>query len=201
VRADAQVLRGADHQIDLVEAVDDDDRRAPQTLGEQRRLDVGPVLVAVADDQRARRVEQGEGDQKLGLAARLETDVLGGPVLHDLLDDVSLLIDLDRIHAAEAAAVAVLGDGGAKRGAEAFHAAGEDVREADEKRSAQAALLEIVNEIEKVDAGAVIAARPNLHVPTVVDGEEAGPPRGDTVQFHRIAHGPCSHLTGLPPLR
>ncbi len=46
----------------------------PEALREQRRLDVGAVLVAVADDQRVRRVEQRERDQQLGLAAGLEAD-------------------------------------------------------------------------------------------------------------------------------
>ncbi len=89
VGPDAELLRDLDDQLDLAKAVDDDDRAAAETLGEQGGLDVGAVLVAVADDQGARRIEQGEGDQQLGLAAGLEPNVLRGTVLDDLFDDVA----------------------------------------------------------------------------------------------------------------
>ena len=65
-------------EVELAEAVDDDDRRAAEPLREQRGLDVLAVLVAVADDQRAGRVEQRERDQQLGLAAGLEADARTG---------------------------------------------------------------------------------------------------------------------------
>ena len=52
----------------------------PSRCAEQRRLDVRAVLVAVADDQRAGRLEQRQRDQQLGLAAGLEADaVLAAP--------------------------------------------------------------------------------------------------------------------------
>ena len=76
VRPDAELARGPDDEIDLAEAVDDDDRRAPEALRQQGGLDVGAVLVAVADDQRAGRVEKRQRDEQLGLAAGLEADAL-----------------------------------------------------------------------------------------------------------------------------
>jgi hypothetical protein len=131
-----------------VEAIDDDDRRAPQALRQQRGLDVRTVLVAVADDEGAGRVENGERDQQLGLAARLEADVLRGAVLHDLFDHVALLVDLDGIDAPEAALVTVLADRLAEGGTQPLHTAGENVGQADQKRRPQTALVEILHQIE-----------------------------------------------------
>ncbi len=79
VRPDAELAGGLHHQLDLVESVDDDDRVAADPLGEERRLDVGAVLVAVADDERARRVEERQRDQQLGLAPGLEAAPKGAP--------------------------------------------------------------------------------------------------------------------------
>ena len=46
-----------------------------------------------------------------GLRAGLEAVVVGPAELDDLLDDVAVLVDLDRVDAAVLALVAVLGDG------------------------------------------------------------------------------------------
>ena len=167
--------------------------RAAETLREQRRLDVGAVLVAVADDQGARRVEHGEGDQQLGLAAGLEADVLRGAVLDDLLDDVALLVDLDRVDAAKAAVVAVLVDRLGEGRAQALHAARQDVGEAHQQRRAQAAVLEIEDQVEQVDARPLGAARTDLDVAAAVHREETGSPGGDIIQLQTVANSPASH--------
>ena len=70
VRPNAELARHFHDELDLVEAVDHDDGRSTEPLREQRRLDVGAVLVTVADDQRVRRVEQRECDQQFRFAAR-----------------------------------------------------------------------------------------------------------------------------------
>ena len=82
------------------------------------------VLVPVAEDERLGVLLQGEGDQQLRLAARLQAEVEGPAVLDQLLDDVALLVDLDRVDAAVAALVVVLGDGLLERAAELLDARG-----------------------------------------------------------------------------
>ena len=166
----------------------------PEALGEQRRLDVGAVLVAVADEQRVGRVEQRQRDQQLGLAARLEADAEGRAELDDLLDDVGLLVDLDREHAAPAAAVLVLGDRRREAAREALDPLRQDVREADQHRAPEAAPLELADELGQVDALAVeVAARVDADVALFVDGEEASAPIGDLVERLTLAGGPFAH--------
>ena len=181
-----------------MKAVDDDDRGAAEALPEQRGLDVLAVLVAVADDQRAGRLEQRQRDEQLGLAARLQADVVLGAVLDDLLDHVALLVDLDRVHAAVGAAIAVLADGAVEGAHQALDAGGENVGEAHQRR-AQAALLEVLHQIEQVDAGA-LRLRLNLDVALGVGGEEAGAPRCHVVELHAVANRPAAHLLALASL-
>ena len=109
-RADVEVARGGEDGLELAHAVHDDDDLAAELLGEQRGLDVGAVLVPVAEDERLGVVLQGERDQQLGLGAGLEPEVEGPAVLDQLLDHVALLVDLDRVDAAVGALVVVLGD-------------------------------------------------------------------------------------------
>ena len=78
-------------------------------------------------------VLQGQGDQQLGLAARLDAQVEGPPVFDQLLDDVALLVDLDRVDAAVAALVLVLRDGLLEGAAELLDPGLQDVGEADQE--------------------------------------------------------------------
>ena len=71
-------------------------------------LDELVVLEAVADDRRVHAVGQGQHRQQLGLGAGLEAEVERLAEVENLLDDVPLLIDLDRIDAAVIALVVVL---------------------------------------------------------------------------------------------
>ena len=201
VGPDSQLPGGLDHEVDLVEAVDHDDRSAAELLGQQRQLHVGVVLVAVADDQRVRRVQQRQRDQQLRLAARLQAHALGGAVLDDLLHHVPLLIHLDGIDAPVAAAVAVLLDGGLEGLAEPLHPAGEDVREADEQRGAQPAALEVPHQLQQVDAGARLAPRKHLDPAVGVDAEEPAAPVGDVVELETVSNGPTTTHASVAPNR
>ena len=102
--------RSAD-AVDVVELgrlLDDEDDRLAHLRREQRGLDVLLVLVAVADDQRLVVLVDRHDREELGLAAGLEAVVERPAELDDLLDDGAVLVDLDRVHAAVLAVVAVL---------------------------------------------------------------------------------------------
>ena len=79
-------------------------------LRQHRHLDELGVLEAVADDRRVVVGQRRDGEQ-LGLRAGLEAEVILAAEVEHLLDDLALLVDLDRIDADVAAGVLVLGDG------------------------------------------------------------------------------------------
>jgi hypothetical protein len=201
VRTDAELARGLDHEVDLARAVDHDVGRAAEPLRQQRRLDVGAVLVAIADDQRLGRVEQRQRHQQLGLGAGLEADPQRRAVLDDLLHHVALLVHLDRVHAPVHTLVPVLGHRLLEAPGDALHARGQDVREADQHRLAQPAALEVLHQLEQVDLVAAVAARSHRDVSRLVDREEARAPGRDAVQLEAVLDGPTAHSRALesPP--
>src|SRR5690606_34562480 len=109
-RANAETLRRFDREIDLLETFEDDDDALVEALREQRRFDVGAVLVTVADDQTA-APHRRQCDQKFRFGARFETVVELLAELDDVRDEMMLLVDLDREDTLIAILVAVLGDG------------------------------------------------------------------------------------------
>ena len=96
-------------------------------------------------------VGQGQHGQQLGLGAGLEPEVERLAEVEDLLDDVPLLVHLDRIDAAVAALVLVLADGGAEGVVDLADAMPEDVGEAEQDRQLDAAGLELVDQLLEVD--------------------------------------------------
>ena len=76
-------------------------------LGEHRHLDELGVLEAVADDGRVVGGHRHHG-QQLGLGAGFEAEPVRPAEIEHFLDDLALLIDLDRIDAEVLALVLVL---------------------------------------------------------------------------------------------
>ncbi len=189
-RTDLELARGAQNGLELADLIDDDDHLAAELLRQQRRLDVGAIFVAVAEDQRLGVVLEGEGDEQLRLRAGLDAEVVGPPVLHQLLDDVPLLVHLDRVDAAIGAAVVVLGDRLLERAAELLHARAQDVREADEEGQVEAAATQVVDQLLQVDPYRAVAGGRHLDVAGLVDAEEVATPAADVVQLDRVVDRP-----------
>ncbi len=95
----------------------------------------------------------GEGDdgQQLRLGAGFQPEVVRLAEVEDFLDDLPLLVDLDRVDAAVAALVLVLGDGGLEGAVNLAQPMLQDVGEPDEHRKADAAELQPVDELLQVD--------------------------------------------------
>ncbi len=189
-RPHAHLLRRLGDERQLGELLDDDQHRAPQLRRHERGLDVLLVLVAVADDQRFFVVEHAHDRQQLRLRPGLEPVVVRPAELDDLLDDVAVLVDLDRVDALVLALVAVLGDGAAEGFVQLDDAALEDVGEADQQRQADAAPRHLVDELLEVDLAVLDAAGVGLDVPRVVDGEVVVTPRLDAIGLRRIGDRP-----------
>ena len=133
--------------------LDDRDDVAADLLGQHRRLDVLGVLEAVADDRRVVVGERHHG-QQLRLRAGLEAELVRLAEVEHLFDDLPLLVHLDRVDAAVAALVLVLGDGGLKRRVDLAEPVLQDVGEADEDRQADAAQLQAIDQLLQVDGAA-----------------------------------------------
>ena len=71
-------------------------------------LDELVVLEAVADDRRLDAVGQGQDGEQFRLGAGFQAEVERLAEVEDLLDDVPLLVHLDRVDAAVVALVVVL---------------------------------------------------------------------------------------------
>ena len=196
-RPDLGLLGDALDEPQLGRLLDHQDDRAAELRGQERGLDVLLVLVAVADDERLLVLEQRHDRQELGLRARLEAEVVGPAVLDDPLDQVALLVDLDRIDAAVAPLVAVLLDGARERFVELDDPRLEDVREAHQERRADAALAHLVDELFQVDRRRAGAARVHDHMPQVVNREVVVAPAADVVEVDRVSGGPASGRQGV----
>src|SRR5581483_10050269 len=121
-------------ELELARLLDDEDDVPAELGGEERRLDVFLVLVAVADDERVLIIEHGHDGEELRLGAGLEAVVVLPARLDDLLDDRPVLVDLDRVDALVGALEAVVVDRAAEALVEQLDARAEDVVETQEER-------------------------------------------------------------------
>ena len=170
----------------------------PILLAEHRRLDELGVLEAVADDRRV-VVGQRHDGQQLGLRARLEAEVVRPAEVEDLLDDLPLLVDLDRVDAAVAALVLVLRDGGLEGGVDLAEA----VRRMSVKRTRTGRLMprscsRSTSSLRSMALGGVLG-RVDLHVTGVVDREVAVAPARHLVQLAGVVNAPRARRRGGRP--
>ena len=133
---------------------------------------------------------QGEHGQQLGLRAGLESEMVRLAEIEDLLDDVPLLIDLDRVDAAIIALVVVFANGRAEGVVDLADAMAEDVRKTQQNRQLDAALLELIDQFLEVDRLAGILVGMNGHVPLGIDPEIILAPVANAVRFQGIIDPP-----------
>src|SRR5262249_41876160 len=110
-RTDVQLLGVADDQLELGEFFDDGDDVLAQLAGQDRHLDELVVLEAVADDRGAVAVGDRQDREQFRFGAGFEAELVVLADIDDLLDEVALLVDLDRVDADVVAQIAELADG------------------------------------------------------------------------------------------
>ncbi len=98
------------------------------------------------------------------------------PDVQHFFDDLALLVDLDGIDAAVAALVLVLCDGALEGRVDLAEPVLEDVGEAEEDGSAEAAKLQAIDQPLQVDGSRRLLGRVHLQVPVLVDREVPLPP-------------------------
>src|SRR5688572_29403083 len=115
----------------------------PELLAHERQSHELGILVTVADDEMIGAFAEREHRLELRFASTLQPHPVRCPELHDLLDDVSLLIDLDRVDRGVAALVSELLNGRPELLAQRFYPRPQDLREPEQERKADPLLLEI----------------------------------------------------------
>src|SRR5688500_15243813 len=196
-RLHLQLVRDLQQNVDLAQLFDDHEHLMAELLSHEGEAHELLVLVAVAHDEMIRVLCQPQHRLQLGLTAALESDAVLRAELHDLFDDVALLVHLDRIHGGVAALVAELLARMRKAIGQRVQAGAQDVREAQEDRELDPLLLEIVRELVQVQLPIrMIGVRPDDYVTALVDVEEPGAPAVDVVERLRGLDGPASRRVG-----
>ena len=161
--------------------------RAAELGGENDRFDVAVVLEAVAHHDAVRRIlRNGHDGEQLGLGTDLESEAEFLPVAVDLLDDQTLLIDLDRKYRGVAVAVFIFRNGRAERVREMAQAVREDVGKANDHGRVQVARLQSLHDFVQIDFAARVHAGPDHHMAFGVDRKVALAPGLDLVQIERF---------------
>ena len=102
---DAELARTFEDEVEFARHFQHQHNAQSHLLCLQRKVDEFLVLVAIADEVGLGIVHVGERGNELGLGTGFEAVMIFFPEFRDLLDDLALLVDLDRIDAAVFAAV------------------------------------------------------------------------------------------------
>ncbi len=181
----------AQQHVDLAQLLDDDEHLVAELLAHEGEAHELLVLVAVADDEVLGALGQPEHRLQLGLGAALEADAVLAAELDDLLDDVPLLVDLDRVHGGVAAGVLELADRAARTARSAPRCASGGCRRS---AAARAARRPAPRGRSRGRAGRACArsirVRAHDDVARLVDVEEARAPALDVVERLRVINRP-----------
>ena len=129
---------------------------------------------------------------KFRLGAGLDAEVERLAEVEELLDDVALLIDFDRINAAISALIAGLGDRFAEGVGDLGDAMAQNVREADQDRDVVVLFAQFFDEELEVDGLFGLLVRVNGDVTEAVDSEVSFAPVLDAVGFGGVRELPVS---------
>ncbi len=189
-RSDVQLLAVADDRFELRELLDDRDDLLADLPRQHGHLDEFVVLEAVADDRSILGFRERQHGQQLRLGAGFQPEMERLAEIEDLLDDLPLLIHLDRIDAAILSLVFILANGRLEGVLDLADAMAEDIREPQQDRQLNAALLELIDQLFQVDRLARDLVGMNRDVPGSIDTEIAFPPVTNAISFDRILNLP-----------
>ena len=184
VRQDAEFARAFEDEIELAGHFQHEHDAQAHFLGLEGEVDEFLVLVAVADQIGLGIVHVRERGDELGLGAGFKAVVVAFAELGDLLDDLALLVDLDRIDAAVFAAVFGILDRLAERLVDFRDAGMEQIAETEEHRQVGASIAQAVDDFEERDLGlCLVILKAHGDMAVLVHAEEAVAPGFDTVEL------------------
>src|SRR5205823_2926062 len=133
-----------------------------------------------------------ENGLKLGLAAALESHPVFLSEIDDLLYDVALLIDLDRINRRVFAVEPEFFPRLVEPPRQLLDSRAKDVREPEQHGQRDALLFQVARDVEQIERPlGVLAVRANDDMAAVIDVEEPGAPPLDVVQRPRGVDRPA----------
>ena len=189
-RFHADLFGNREYVAKFFQLLHDHDDALAELDAEQRHPDEAGVLVAVADDQAAHLVLQGETGEQLRLAADFETEVELLARVEDLLHDFAQLVHFDRKHAAILALKIELLDRRAEGEVDGLDPMAKDVLETNQQRELQTARLRLLRYVADFDARAVLLKRAGHDMSGFVDVEVFRSPARDVVQVSRSLDAP-----------
>ena len=168
----------------------DEDALDAQLGGIKREIDEFFILVAVADETGLMVGHGADGGDEFGFAAGFETVMEFASETGDLLHDLLLLIDLDRINAAVLSLKTGLLDRFRKGGMQQPDLGVEDIAQAEQHGHVHAAFLDALDNFHQADCGTVLAESGNGQLAFGIDIEITCAPVADAVKIRGIPRSP-----------
>ena len=164
----------------------------PHLLGRQRQVNEFVILVPVADQVGIRIVHVGHGGNQLRLGTGLQTVIILGAELRDLLHHLPLLVHLDGVDTLVLALVIRFLDRLPEAVVQLRNAAAQQVPETEQHGNGGAALLQAFQQVAQADIlfPAVLVVQAYGHFPFLVDPEITVPPVVNAVQICGIMMTP-----------
>ncbi len=162
--ANADLLGEFEDQFQLGVFFDDGNDLAADLVGQRRHFDELGIFETVADDRRVVVGHRHDG-QQLRLAAGFQSESKRLAEAQHFFDHLALLVDLDRIDAAVAAVVFVLGDRAGEGVVDFAQAMLQNAGEANQDRQIDAPQLQAVDKLLQIQKPLRIASRMDQHVP------------------------------------
>ena len=168
----------------------DEDALDAQLGGIKREIDEFLILVTVADETGFMVGHGADGGNEFGFAAGFETMMEFASETGDLLHDLLLLIDLDRINTAVLSLKTGLFDRFRKGRMQQTDLSVEDIAQTEQHRHVHAAFLDALDDLHQTDCGSVLAESGNGQLAFGIDIEITCAPVADAVKIRGIPRSP-----------
>ena len=194
IRLDAQILRPFYDQVDFPGDLDYEEALKAHLDRVQAQIDELFILIAIADQAGVAVVEHGDGGDQLRLAACLKAMVVFPAELRHRLQDLLLLIHLDRVNSFILAGICGLANHLPEGFVQQLDLGAEDIFHPQENGHGHPPFLHFPGYGVQADPWPVIPAeRRDDHVPALADGKIIGTPVIDPVELSCVVYVPFFH--------
>jgi len=183
--------RHGQNRVEFRHRLEHDEHTMTQALSHEGQSHELLVLVSIAHNHMIGALSQPQNGLQLRLAPALQTHPKGTAILHDLLDHMPLLVDLDRIDRGIAAGVPELLHGPLEIRGQGRDARLQDVGEPEQQGQPHALRAQVHGQLEDVEFLRVRGIGTHDNVTLRIDAEVSETPPGHVVEPLRVPGGPC----------